>query len=617
MKKVAWISLVFILLPTFSTHASVDDIVINEVLSDPTNTTEDKEFIEIWNKGDLEVDLSGFYTDDIDNGTSPRLIADGTKVEAGGYLVFYMKGILNNTGGDSARILKPDGTLLMEVPFGNSHGKDVSYSRKVDGSYEWTTKNTPGEENVFDIVVPTPTPTSTPTSTPTATPTPTSSPTSTPSPSPTPDYSGAKFLIVNEALPDPAGNDGENEFIEIKNTSSQAIDLADFYIDDADGGSSPYKIPDGTTIEVNGYLVFYSRDTKISLNNTGDKARLLYPDKTLLTEMAFDKSPQTDTSYARKTDESCAWTTEPTPGEENNFVDIDADSSPTPTPKSSATPSPTTSAKLRAVSEENVPKVLAAKTIKRTQKSGKAIAAVTPLKDAVETKIEDLKQIPIGTRIKVRGTVSQNPGSFDQQLMYLAGSGVGIYLAQGIFPELAYGDTVVVTGVLAKPNKEFFIVVIKPEDINKDGGGVVLIPHQINMSKMTEENIGWLIKTEGKIVQKEKDSLILEDGGSQLETLLAKEVDFKVGERVTVTGIVSTSGDNLRILASDVESKNGKSFVVQNNLRALTINRWKEIASTFCFCCAAVMFVYLKIKPQPVFARHISAEAIPNNEQTK
>jgi len=591
----AWVIFAFILLPVFSTHASVDDIVINEVLSDPTNTTEEKEFIEIWNKGDTEVDLSGFFIDDIDGGSDPRVIEDETKIEAGGYFVFYMKTILNNTG-DSARLLNPDGTLFKEVVFGNSHGKDVSYSRKTDGNYEWTTKNTPEEENVFDVIVPTPTPTPTPTATPTST----SSPT--PAPSPTPDYSGAKSLIVNEALPDPAGNDGENEFTEIKNTSGQAIDLSGFYIDDAEGGSSAYKIPDGTTIEANGYLVFYSRDTKISLNNTGDNARLLFPDKTLLAEIVFGKSPKTDTSYARKTDESCAWTTEPTPGEENNIVDVDAVSSPTPTPKSSETPSPTSSAKPKAetASEKNTPKVLSSATAKYVQKNVKTITTTSLTKDAIEVKIEDLRQMLLGSRVKVHGTVSQSPGVFDQQLMYLAGSGMGVYLAQGVFPELAVGETVVVTGVLAKPSKEFFIVVTGPEDIVKNGAGNIPIPHKINISEITEENIGWLVNIEGEIIQKEKDSLILKDRDKTMEILLAKEADAKVGERVIVTGIVSTTGDNLRILASDVELKSRESLAIQNNIKNSIISRWKEIASTFCFCCAAVMFVYLKMEPRKV-----------------
>jgi hypothetical protein len=611
MKKLLWVIFVFLLLPVFSAHAAMEDIVINEVLSDPTDTANDKEFIEIKNNGDTEIDLSGFYTDDIEGGSSPKLIASGTKIEAGGYLVFYMKGILNNDG-DSARLLNPDKTLVTEVAFGKGASKDVSFARKTDGTYEWTTKNTPGGENVFDVIVPTPTPTPTPVPTPTSTPTPTATPTSsptptstpTPTPSSTPDYSWAKFLIVNEALPDPAGNDGENEFIEIKNTFGQAIDLSNFYIDDAEGGSSPYKIPAGTTIEANNFLVFYSRDTKISLNNTsGDSARLLYPDKKLLTEMSFDKSPKADNSYARKTDGSYDWTAEPTPGEENSFVDADSDtdSTPTPTPKTSATTSPASSTKpkTKAASSVSAPKILAGTTVKYARKSAKT-GTMAPSKDVLEIKIEDLKQTPIGTMIKVRGTVSQNPGTFDQQLMYLAGSGVGVYLSQGVFPELAIGDTVTVTGVLAKPSKEFFVVVGGPEDIVKDGAGDIPTPHKINISEITEENIGWLVSVEGEITQKEKDHLTLKDGDKQLEILLAKETNFKVGDRVVVTGIVATNGDNLRILASDVELASGETSTIQNNIKNSVINHWKEVVSVFCFSCAAVLFVYAKIKPRKI-----------------
>jgi DNA replicative helicase MCM subunit Mcm2 (Cdc46/Mcm family) len=235
--------------------------------------------------------------------------------------------------------------------------------------------------------------------------------------------------------------------------------------------------------------------------------------------------------------------------------------------------------------------------MKYARKSVKTDAAV-PSNDVLEIKIENLKQTPIGTMVKVRGTVSQNPGVFDQQLMYLAGSGVGVYLSQGVFPELAIGDTVTVTGVSAKPSKEFFIVAAGPEDIVKDGTGDIPTPHQINISEITEENIGWLVSVEGEITKKEKDYLTLKDGEKQLEILLAKETILKSGNRVIVTGIVSINGDNLRILASDVELVSGETLTIQNNIKNSVINRWKEVVSVFFFSCAAVIFVYTKIKPR-------------------
>lgn len=91
--------LVLFLFP-FPIFASV---AINEILPNPSGaSTEESEFIELYNSGDSSVDLGGWKLDDeTDGGSSPYTIASGTAIPAKSYLVFEKSQTniaLNNTG---------------------------------------------------------------------------------------------------------------------------------------------------------------------------------------------------------------------------------------------------------------------------------------------------------------------------------------------------------------------------------------------------------------------------------------------------------------------------------------------------------------------------------------
>lgn len=573
--------------PAFCATASVNDLFISEVLPNPIGDEAQNEFIKIYNSGAEEIDLAGLFLDDAEGGSTPFVIPAGAKISAAGYLTFYAKetGISLTNTGERARILNSDKTVLTEVIYGNAV-ENYSYVRKADGAYAWTTP--PNPENVF--VVPEATPTPSPAVTPT--PTPSASPSN--SPTPMPDYSGAKGLVLNEVLPDPSGNDGENEFIEIYNSGSVAVDLSGFYVDDADGGSTPHKIDDGTIFEAGGYLVFYSRDTKIALNNGGDSARLLYPDKTILSSITFESSPHEDRSYARKSDSSFAWTSEPTPGEENEFVTPTEEPSPsakpTATPKVVATPKPTRVPKATAIpkgritaTDNNTTQNFTVRkprgTVLGISQTGKKVA------------LADLSKEKIGTLVSVHGIVSQAPGTFDPRLMYLVGSGVAVFLTSGDYPVLALGDMVAVTGVLVKPSRELFIAVGAKELIVKESAGTPPEPHVIELKDLDDDKIGWLIKTEGLVTAK-NNFLELKDGEKTIKVLLQENMEAnKTGERVSVTGIVSVDGEGLRILATKIETLKVEQPKINSSILSTTLKRWRVGVSASCFGIAIVLAI--------------------------
>jgi len=97
-------------------------------------------------------------------------------------------------------------------------------------------------------------------------------------------------LQITEILPNPEGKDGTAEFIELTNLSTEQINLTGCALDDSENGSKPYKMQ--TTIAPGQSLVFYKSETKISLNNTNDEARLFSPSGKLIDQLAYTKTTE-------------------------------------------------------------------------------------------------------------------------------------------------------------------------------------------------------------------------------------------------------------------------------------------------------------------------------------
>jgi len=128
------------------------------------------------------------------------------------------------------------------------------------------------------------------------------------------------FIFISEFLPNPEGAD-ETEFIEIFSNHDKPVNLAGWQLDDAEGGSKPYTIPE-VIIKPGQYLAFFRTDTKIALNNSTDSVRLIAPDGTLVDYADYEKT-QEGTSFVL--DEQFNWqqSTTPTPGEINVLDEIE------------------------------------------------------------------------------------------------------------------------------------------------------------------------------------------------------------------------------------------------------------------------------------------------------
>lgn len=194
-------SLVFFVSP-FKTLAAETDVVINEVLPDPSGSENDEEFIELYNKGTEAVVISDWNLSDK---SGKVFMITETTINPGEFIVFksaVTKISLNNSGGDDVILKNTNGTVIDQMSYDNAL-EDRSWSRIPDGTGGFS-NNTPPTEKSANISPPTSTPE--PTATPTKTLTPTKTPTPTKEPSPT--------KTPKPTQPDPTESEDQEEELE-------------------------------------------------------------------------------------------------------------------------------------------------------------------------------------------------------------------------------------------------------------------------------------------------------------------------------------------------------------------------------------------------------------------
>lgn len=132
------------------------DIVLNEVMSkDPVT---DLDWIELYNKSEVEADISGYLLNDAADPAGGYALPAGTKIAAKGYLVVHEADFIFgiSSGGEDLSFGKPDGTLLDLTTVPASQADGTTYSRLPDGGEVWAngTVATPGAANIGDASTP-------------------------------------------------------------------------------------------------------------------------------------------------------------------------------------------------------------------------------------------------------------------------------------------------------------------------------------------------------------------------------------------------------------------------------------------------------------------------------
>ncbi|MDX1377314.1 MAG: lamin tail domain-containing protein, partial [Anaerolineales bacterium] len=108
----ALLTVLFLLLSTVSPTFAADapnpgEVLINEYV--PKSSTE---WVELYNTTASDLDISGFYIDNIaGGGGAPEVIPAGTIISAGGYYVMTFSNYFKNNG-DDVRFIDPTQTVV-------------------------------------------------------------------------------------------------------------------------------------------------------------------------------------------------------------------------------------------------------------------------------------------------------------------------------------------------------------------------------------------------------------------------------------------------------------------------------------------------------------------------
>ncbi|KKS26144.1 MAG: hypothetical protein UV36_C0003G0004 [Parcubacteria group bacterium GW2011_GWC2_42_6] len=333
------ILLAFLFLPKYVFAAS---LVINEIMYDLAGTDDKHEWVEIYNAGATDIDLTDHKFNDGDSATNHGLNAPGKNgsrgslvIPAGGFLLLagdaqqlttdlpnYTGTIidtvmsLNNTSA-TLKILDKDNVEINSVSYNKNMGANGnSKTLEWDGALlkeSYIDGGTPGTINsvLGAIPSPTPIPSTLPTPTPTVMDEIEDVPSTTNNAGTETAYQYSQDIYLNEFLPYPVKD--QKEWLEIYNLGQETINLTGWQIDDEANTTKPQIIPDETKIGPNEFLVIEL--PRNILNNDGDEVRLLWPDDQVVHSVSYAKSKQ-NMAVARFNDK-WLWTNQPTPGAAN------------------------------------------------------------------------------------------------------------------------------------------------------------------------------------------------------------------------------------------------------------------------------------------------------------
>jgi len=465
-----------------------DKIIISEFLPNPVGS-DDTEFIELKNIGDADIDLNGWKLGD-DSSRIFTIKSDdftSTTIKAGNFFVIYKeisKISLNNTN-DSANLYQPDDNLLDKVEYTDCQ-ENQSYNL-IDGEWIWSDAITPGKENAFEIKNELPVAEmefleSTKVGKEIVF---DASGSSDPDDDKleyfwdfgdgnsaegeeveytyqkageytvtlkvvdekggedeiegkieVTDYDYSDKIVINELLPAPDGPDKDLEWIEIFNPETRDINLDGWQLTDL---KTYYKFSEDEIIKADDCLSIKRKDSKISLNDSGDVIFLINPAKEILNGVEYKKA-KVDLAFARHEGTiHWSWTETPTPGGENEFVLAEED-----------------------IQEETT------ESTEVTESTEKGTNDQEVNSTPIELKISDVSEDYLKKMITITGDVERTSGR-NIYLIDELGNDLRVYIQEKTnikkHEDLESGDKLKVTGILDKTSAGLRLLPRTEEDL--------------------------------------------------------------------------------------------------------------------------------------------------------
>ncbi|MFH1822367.1 MAG: lamin tail domain-containing protein [Patescibacteria group bacterium] len=576
-----------------------NEIIITEIFPNPEGSDTDEEFIELFNKGEREVDLTGWKLGDEskskytiknnENSEDNNLI-----IKAKDYLVIYRsesKIALNNTS-DSVKLYQPlKDELLVSIKYekaieGWSYCNtliDTNGSRIATNNWEWSEIVTPGEENIIKTINHPP--------------------------------------IVDFYFPD-----------EILVSEPTIFDGSDCFDEDADELTFSWDFGDGIKLELaspeHTYFKIGSYAIKLTISdgvNEVEKEKIIKVNSSLSPLLSQDK----ETSFEglskviineflpnpEGSDTDGEFIELKNIGEEKvNIINWQLDDSEggsrpyefiTDTwldinsfflierPESGLALNNTTDvvrlyndfnelideAEYEAVKEgesyargvnnkwfwtsvitpgeENIISVVNSGEANGINLAGSVSGGSTVVnskKQYATTTLDKIKEFEVGDLVIATGTVAVLPGVLGAQYFYIVGSpGIQVYNYYKDFPNLKVGDVIEVTGEISESQGEKRIKTKIAEDMKVLAASFPPAAKTCSCESITEESIGSLVSVTGQVTDRKSSVIYLDDGTEEVVVYIKTSTgipasSIKEGENISITGLVGRTSSGLRIM---------------------------------------------------------------------
>ncbi|MBA3047552.1 lamin tail domain-containing protein [Patescibacteria group bacterium] len=172
----------------------------------------------------------------------------------------------------------------------------------------------------------------------------------------------------------------------------------------------------------------------------------------------------------------------------------------------------------------------------------------------IETTLEEIRQLEPGDMVKVSGTVAVKPGILGSQYFYIVGSpGVQVYSYNKEFPDLEIGDYIEVQGELSAGSGEPRIKTKTLEDIKIIERRDPPEAGELTCENINEDSVGRLVSITGEVVERKSSVVYLDDGtGEAIVYIKAatgiSPASIKEGDMVKIAGIVGRTASGLRVM---------------------------------------------------------------------
>jgi hypothetical protein len=244
----------------------LDAVVINEILAHTDWPVLD--FIELYNRSNRDVDLSGCWLTD-DPTTNRFRIPNGTMLRARSYVAFTESqlGFALSAAGETVHFLNSDASRVLDALRFGPQENGVAWGRNPNGaaSFRRLQDPTPGAPNAPRRL---------------------------------------EDIVINEIMYNPISGDDNDEYIELHHRGSQPLDLAGWRL----RGGIDFKFPAGASIPSGGYVVVGRNAAQLRTNyaplnaantfgnysgvlrNSGDQVVLTKPETILSTNLVGEVS---------------------------------------------------------------------------------------------------------------------------------------------------------------------------------------------------------------------------------------------------------------------------------------------------------------------------------------